>query len=527
MKQCLECKKIYYDDTLNYCLDDGTRLFAGASGDDIATVAFNDASTADNAATAVVGAATSESESQPRLTNSIAVLPFADMSAEADNEYFCDGLAEELLNALSKIEALHVAARTSAFSFKGKNTDIQDIGRKLNVATVLEGSVRKSGDRLRITAQLINVSNGYHVWSERYDRQLKDIFDIQDEISLAIVDALKVKLIGKEKAEVVKHHTENTEAYQLYLKGRFYANKWTADGIRMAIDFFNEAAEIDSSFALAYSGMADCWSSLSIEATGLSPHEAAPKARAAAQKALELDDSLAEAHTSLALVYLNYDWDWKASGQELKRALELNPKSVPALHWYSHWLVIMGEIDESKNISRHALELDPFDHEINAHLAWHYYNAGSFELAEEQAMRSVEMAPGFHEGYWFLGWIHEYKKSYDKAIEAFGKAVSCSGSSLRMKAELGKAYGFAGRDAEAAKIAEELIELSSRQYVSPYNIALVYTGLRDNDRALEWLEKACDIRAALLPYLRTQWQFDELRSDPRFTQIVERIGLPA
>ena len=526
MKKCPECRRVYTDESFDYCLDDGSRLIASGTESDAVTEVFDNIPMP-NPAVNSAGRPSSETEGQPAFTNSIAVLPFTNMSADADNEYFCDGLAEELLNALSKIEVLRVAARTSAFSFKGKNTDIRDVGNRLNVANVLEGSVRKSGDRLRITAQLINVSNGFHVWSEKYDRQMKDIFDIQDEISLAIVDALKVKLIGKEKARVIKHYTESTEAYQLYLKGRFYANKWTAEGIRKGIEYFNKAVEIDPDFALAYSGMADCYSSLSSESTGSSPHVSAPKARAATLKALELDDTLAEAHTSLALVHMNYEWDWLAAEKELKRALELDPKYVPALHWYSHWLVLMGRIDESENVSKRALEIDPLDHEINAHLAWHFYSSRQFELSEEQALRTVEIAPNFHEAYWFLGWVYEHKKLYDKAIEEFKKAVSYSGGSPRMLGELGKAYGLSGRKTDAVKIADELLELSSRQYVSPYNLALVYLGLRDNERTIEWLKKSCDDRSALLPYLNTQWQFDEIRSDARFAEIVERIGLPA
>ena len=527
MKRCPECRRDYYDETLLYCLDDGNALLEGpatAGGDDPATAILSGIEQPSESPTKVLRIA---GDARIEVSNSIAVLPFVNMSADVDNEYFCDGLAEELLNALAKINDLKVAARTSAFSFKGKNINVNEIGRTLGVNTILEGSVRKSGNRLRITIQLVNTADGYHLWSERYDRAMSDIFDVQDEITLAVVDALKVKLLGKEKAAVFKRYTENTEAYQLYLKGRYYLNKWTADGLKQAIECFNRTIELEPGFAPAYSGLVDVYGSLSSESLlTLSPKNAFPQARAAALKALEIDDDLAEAHTSLALIKMNFDWDWVGAETGLKRAIKLNPNYVAAYHWYSHYLIIKGRTEESLAISNRALELDPLDLQINSHLSWHYCHTGQYDLAIEQCQKTIEMDSNFHEAHWFLGWAYEQKAMYEDAIAEFQKAFECSGGSARMLGELGHAYGLAGKRAEAEKVLDDLKELSSRHYVSPYNLALVYTGLGDKDQAFEHLYAACDDRAGLLVYLKTQHSFVALHADPRFQEILCRVGLP-
>ncbi len=526
MKRCPECRRDYYDEMLNFCLDDGTSLVDGPATGDVATKFLPGERDAGGSRTEMFDVASISKEIRMGHSNSIAVLPFANMSADAENDYFCDGLAEELLNALAKINDLKVAARTSAFSFKDKNVNVSEIGRTLGVNTILEGSVRKSGSHLRITVQLVNASDGYHLWSERYDREMRDIFDVQDEITLAVVDTLKVKLLGKEKAAVLSRYTENTEAYQLYLKGRYYLNKWTAEGLMKGIEYFNQAIELEPHFAPAYSGLADCYGSLSGEGLLLSPKEAFPQARSAAIMALEIDDTLSEAHCSLALINLNFDWDWAGAEAGLKRAIELNPKYVAAYHWYSHYLIVMGRTEESLAISYRAVELDPLDLQINSHMGWHYCHARQYDFAIEQCRRTIEMEPNFHEAHWFLGWAYEQKSMYEEAITEFQKAVACSGDSARMRSELGHAYGLAGKRDEAEKILNELKELSKQQYVSPYNMALVYTGLGEKDAAFEWLGKACDDRSGLLIYLKTQHSFDGLRADPRFEDCVRRIGLP-
>jgi len=307
MKRCPACKRVEPDDTLAFCRADGTHLiFESIVSESSSTLILSSPSRGPEIST-----------QQFHNTPSIAVLPFINMSADAENEYFCDGLAEELLNALAKIEALRVAARTSAFSFKGKETDVREIGRKLNVGVVLEGSVRKSGNRLRITAQLINVADGYHLWSERYDRQIEDLFEIQDEVTLAVVDALKLKLLSSEKASLLKQPTENTEAYQLYLKGREYGHQRTEEAVKKGIECFEQAIDLDPNYALAYAGLADSYSLLGLSEYGaLRPTEAFPKAGKASVKALEKDETLAEAHVSLAFARMYFDWDFSGAESE-------------------------------------------------------------------------------------------------------------------------------------------------------------------------------------------------------------------
>jgi len=300
---------------------------------------------------------------------SIAVLPFTNLSVDKEQEYFCDGMAEEIISALTHVEGLHIVARTSAFAFKGEKLDVREIGKRLNVGTVLEGSVRKAGNRLRISAQLINVADGYHLWSEKYDRDMEDIFAIQDEISLAIVDKLKVKLLGEEKAALVKRYTDNLEAYSLYLKGRYHWSKRTPEGIKKAIQHFKQVIEKDPNYALAHAGLADCYSMLE-QARVLPAKEAFPKAKAAVTKALEIDETLAEAHTSLAFVRWYYDWDWAGAEKEFLRAIELNPNYPTGHQWYAVYLAEMGRPAEAISEIKKAQELDPLLVIINIASAW-------------------------------------------------------------------------------------------------------------------------------------------------------------
>ena len=360
MKRCPECRRDYTDETLNYCLDDGTVLVDGPASDEPQT--------------AILPVLPSNRSTSETRENSIAVLPFANVSADPENDYFCDGLAEELLNALAKVEGLKVAARTSSFYFKGKNIDVGQIGEALGVTTVLEGSVRRSGNRLRITAQLINTTDGFHLWSELYDRELKDIFDVQEEITLAIVDSLKLKLLGEGRAKVLRRYTENAEAYSLYLRGRFFWNKRTTEGFRQAIEYFEQAIELEPNYALAYSGIADCYncSGFAYDLGWMRQAEVMSKAKAAAIKALEIDDTLAEAHTSLAYAKHLFDWDWEGSEKLFRLAIALNPNYANAHHWFAHLLIATSRVDEALAESERALELDPLSAVMNTHLGWHY-----------------------------------------------------------------------------------------------------------------------------------------------------------
>jgi len=460
-----------------------------------------------------------------RRTPSIAVLPFLNISADAENDYFCEGLAEEVINALTNIKAIFVVARASAFSFKGKDIDVREVGRRLNVDTVLEGSVQKVGDRLRVTAQLIDAGNGYHFWSERFERQMTDIFAIQDEITLAIVKQLKVELLAKEQSAVLARKQEGLEAYNLYLKGRFYWAK-RPQGIAKAIEYFEQAIEKEPTYARARAGLADCYVTLGSWENGtLPPREAMAKARQAIDKALELDGRLAEAHTTLAYRTTHHEWDWSTAEAQFKYALELNPNYAVCHHWYSHFLTALGRTQESLSASRRCLELDPLDLVINIHLAWHYQFARQYEEAIEQCWKTSELHPNSFWPAYFFGLAYEQQGQVDRAVEEFRNAVTMSGDVTFAAAALGHLYGTAGRTAAAKSIYDELTARARRAYVPAYDIALVCAGLGWQDQALENLSRAYQERSGWMTYLKVDPRLDPLRSDPRFIDLLHRVHL--
>jgi serine/threonine-protein kinase len=453
---------------------------------------------------------------------SIAVLPFVDLSQAKDQEYFCDGISEEILDALAKVEGLRVVARTSAFSFKGKNVDVSEIAQKLNVRNVLEGSLRRDGNRIRISAQLIDTRDGFHLWSETYERELQDVFAMQDEITRAIVNALKIKLA----VALPVHKQPNTEAYDLYLKGRYFLNRKNEADARRAIDYFEQALAKDPNDAPAYAGLADSYSSFVFPLGVVTPREAMPKAKEAAQRALAIDNALGEAHASLAYIAFFYDWDWAAAERGFKRALELNPNNADTHHWYSHFLMGQGRIEESLIQSKRALELSPFDILFNIHLGWHYLYARQYDQALEQIEKTVEMDKNFAQTYPWLGLILEQKGRYAEAIAAFQNAIKLfPGGSSIAEAELAHTYAVSGNREEAQKIIAELQELAKTKYVSSFQIAAIYAGLGEKDQAFAWLEKAQEERSDGLVNLQAEQRFDSLRSDPRFKDLARRIGL--
>ena len=458
-------------------------------------------------------------------TPSIAVLPFVNISNDPDNEYFCDGLAEELLNALSKIEALHVAARTSSFSFKGKETDIREIGQKLNVGAVLEGSVRKSGNRLRITAQLINIADGYHLWSERYDRQMEDIFDIQDEISLAIVDALKVKLLGAEKAAVTKRYTDNTEAYELYLKGRFHYGKWTEEGLKKSIEFFNQAISQEPNFAPAYAGVVNAYVYLWFYGF-TSPDESIPIIKSAAAKAVAIDSELAESQFALTRMKVFYEWDWSGADRGFKRTLALNPNYAEAYEQYSSLLALMGRTDEAIAMGRRALELDPVSLNANLNVGFTFWTVGRYDLFREQSEKLIEIAPDFFGGYYQIAAECWGTGKYEQAIAAFTTAVAC-GAFPALSAYLGYLYGLTGKRDEAQKILHQLQELSEQRHLLPFELGIVKVGLGELDYAFALFEQAYEQRAGILIYFKyIAAMMPGFKDDPRLADLLRRIGLP-
>ncbi len=384
MKRCPECRRDYYDDTLSFCLDDGTPLALGPASDENVTEILSGAVQPSESPTELFHVTGHPAVDIP---NSIAVLPFKNISADADNEYLCDGLAEEILNALSKIEQLKVAARTSSFSFKGKNAGIDEIGKALNVKTVLEGSVRKSDNRLRITAQLIDTLDGYHLWSERYDCDVKDLFDLQDEITLAVVSALKVKLLGQEKAAIMKRYTDNTEVYELYLKGRYclnndFLNKGTQNEVQKAIGYFEGAIGIDENYAPAFAGLADAYTRLASSGEAPSaPIETMPKARKAAEKALALDSELPEAHSALGITLCVFDYDFAGAEREYKLAIEFDPNYAGAHARYAGLLACLGRYEEAETELRRALEIDPLSFSVKMQYCQFLFSPGDLMKA--------------------------------------------------------------------------------------------------------------------------------------------------
>jgi serine/threonine-protein kinase len=462
--------------------------------------------------------------------NSIAVLPFTNISAEAENEYFCDGLAEELLNALAKIDDLKVAARTSAFSFKNKNTEVSQIGKTLNVSTILEGSVRKSGNRIRISLQLINVADGYHLWSERYDREMKEIFDVQDEITLAVVDALKVKLFGEEKAAILKRYTDSPEAYELYLKGLYHCYKWTDEGFRKSIEYFEKALEEDPKFAPAYAKIADYYHFTSH--IGLfSPHEIHPKWKAAAQRALEIDEGLADAHLAMAHIYFYFDRDWAKAEGEFERAIELNANSTDAHKYYGLFLASRERFDQAVAEGKKALALDPLSIAVNIVGGFIYLFVDRLDDALGLVRQMIELDSNAPQGYWVGGSLLMANGKYEEAVEAFQKSLSLGDNQMAL-AKLGCAYGLVGRRDEALKILDQLFEMRKCRYAAPFNIARVYAGLGDNDNAFEWMEKAVEERDADLVFLKRYVEAGagvylgaSFSTDSRYEDILRRADL--
>jgi len=460
---------------------------------------------------------------------SIAVLPFENLSHDPDNAYFADGIQEEILTRLSKIADLKVISRTSTQRYKGTPTNLLEIAKQLGVAHILEGTVQKAADQVRVNVQLINAQADSHLWAEKFDRNLADIFAVESEIATKIADTLQAKLTGSEKQAIAARPTENSEAHQLYLKGRYFLSRRTEEGLKKSVEFFNQAIDKDSGYALAYSGLADSNMYLLKLAflRGLSRKESYERAKAAATKALELDDNLAEAHTSLALVKMEYEWEWASSEGEFKRAIQLNPGFAEAHHQYSHYLTAMGRSSESLAESLRALELDPLSLVLNGHLAWHYLYARQYDQAIQQCQKTAELDRNYPETADFRGLAYEQKGMYREAIAELQMAVNLSGNSPHIKAELGHAYAIAGETTPALDILDELKRESTETHISSYDIAVIYIGLGRKDQALEALENAYQERSEWLRYVKVDPRLDPLRGDPRFEKLANQVLPPA
>ena len=462
---------------------------------------------------------------------SIAVLPFTNMSADADNEYLCDGLAEELLNALSKIDDLKVAARTSAFSFKGKSVNAGEIGARLGVNHILEGSVRRSGNRLRISVQLVNVSDGFHLWSHRYDSEMRDLFDVQDEIALAVVSALKVMLFGAEKAALLKRYTDDAAVHELFLKGRYYSYKYSADGWTRAIEFFQRAIDMQPDHAPAHAAMATCYGCLWY--FGLLPAEqTVPQCKAATQKALEVDGTLAEAYLPLAILRFFYDWQWESAEEAFRQSIALNANNAEALSYYALFLAFEGRADEALARAQRALEIDPLSPLINMNVGWTYFSAGRTDEALDQVGKMIEIEPDFYGAYWLKGAIRLAEERYADAVEELTRAVTLGGHPI-VVADLASAYALAGRRQDASSILDQLLEKRRGQYVPATCIARVYSRLGETENAIVWLETAFDERNGEIVFLQEEIAgaaegdpLKRLGSDARVKDLLRRMSLP-
>jgi serine/threonine protein kinase/tetratricopeptide (TPR) repeat protein len=457
-------------------------------------------------------------------SRAIAVLPFVNSSADPENEYFSDGITDELITALTKVEGLRVASRTSVFALKNAREDVRALGARLNVSAVIEGTVRKAGNRLRITVQLINVADGRTLWSERYDREMADVFAIQDEIAGTIVRTLRSTLLGELGDPTPVKYTANVRAYSLYLKGRFWWNRRSQAAIKEGIGFFEQAIQEDPGYALAYSGLADSYA-LDLDYRGAPVIEGMERARAEARKAIALDETLAEAHTSLGWVTFIYDWDWVGAEREFSRAIELNPRYSTARQWHSWFLAAMGRFDEALAEGRAAIELDPLSVSIRRSLGWLQYYARHFDGALENLRRALGMNPTSEETHRLLGLVYAQQGLYDEATASFREAVSNSESDMLSYAGLGHVAALRGRADEARAVLKELEERQRTRYVSPVALTMIQVALGDVDASFDLLEKAYQDRRGWLAYLRIEPILDPLRSDPRFRLLLERMRL--
>ncbi len=458
------------------------------------------------------------------VPKSVAVLPFTNMSPDQSDEYLSDGMTEEIITALSKVPALHVAARTSSFAFKGKNEPIETIGAQLHVGAILEGSVAKAGTKLRITAQLINIADGYHLWSDTYDREMQDIFAVRADVAQRVADALEVELGVAVKQQITQKPTDHPEAYQLYLKGRYFTNKLTRDGVTKGADYFRQAIAIDPNYALAHAGLAYYY--LSSTEWFVTLEDGRPKAREEAQKALALDDTLAEAHVWLANVHFYWDWDWPAAEREFRRALDLDPSSAFAHQCYGAFLTSMGRSDEGIAEGRRAVELDPLSFPALWYFGLSFYVADRYEQANEQSRRMLEIDPGNALGHYMLAAYYERSGALDQAIAEMRTARRLEPANPDLLGFIGWLYAVTGHKDDARQAIEQLQDRSLVPYTPPADVALIYVGLGERDQAIAWLTKAYDERAGVMPQLRYWKGFDVLRSDPRFVELLKKVGTP-
>lgn len=542
MKRCLTCYLTYRDESLNFCRRDGTPLVSDSSAlsdsqatliklpspnnESVPTEVFRSGPISGNVATSSTLTAPLQRRrraAKSKVIDSLAVLPLVNESADPHSEYLSDGITESIINSLSQLPKLRVVPRSTVFRYKGKELDPQVIGQELDVRAVLTGRMLQLDDLLIIKVELVDVASESQVWGEQYRHRMTDIFVVQEEISREISAQLRLKLSGDEKKRLVKRYTENTEAYHLYLKGRYYTNKRTGEWIKKGVEHFQQAADLDPDYALAYAGLADAYAFLASSTGGLPPHETYPQAKAAALRALEIDERLAEAHTSLGFCHLMYDWDFEKAEREFKRAIKLNPAYANAHDGYGFYLKATGQHEEAIRESKRAQKLDPLSLFAGVSLAWAYYFSHQYERAVEQARKALEMDPRFDFAHWIIGMACVQQHRLEEAIAVLNQAVILTGGSLTHLSHLGYAYALAGRAEEARQVYDDLAEMARQKYVSAYYFALIHLGLGEHERMFEWLDRAVEERSGFMAFLNSEPLFDPLRLEPRFVNLVRQI----
>ena len=456
--------------------------------------------------------------------DSIAILPFVDENGDPGSEYLSDGLTESIINSLAQLPSLRVSPRSTVFQYKGKDTDPLKIGHDLGVRAVVTGRLRQHGDNLMVSAELLDVSDSKQVWGQQYNRKLADALAVQQEISREITDRLRLKLSGAEQRQLTRRDASNPEAYQYYLRGRYYWNRRTGGGLKKAIEQFQQAVDKDPTYALAYVGLADCYSLLE-QYAGTPSSEALPKARAAADRALQIDDSLAEAHTSLGYVEW-YSWQFGEAEKEYKRAIELNPNYPTAHHWYGVYLLSIGRTNEAMAEIKRAQQLDPLSPIIAINVGLLYLLKGDLSAATEEYKKVLDLDPNFPRVHDDLGYVYLKQGREQEAVSELQKAVEVSGRASQELAYLGYGYGIVGRRAEAMAVLTELQEKYARRESAAVNLAAVYGGLGDKDQAFAWLERDFQARTGLLIFITILPDYDTLRGDPRFADLLQRMGIP-
>jgi TolB-like protein/DNA-binding winged helix-turn-helix (wHTH) protein/Tfp pilus assembly protein PilF len=463
----------------------------------------------------------------PAQNKSLIVLPLENLSGDKDQEYFADGMTDDLIANLAKIHSLRVISRSTAMSYKGTHKPLSQIASELNVDAVVEGTVLRVGDRVRITAELVQVSTDRHLWADTYESQMGDILALQNRVSSAIVNEIRINLTPADVERLAKNPAVAPEAYENYLKGRYYWNKRSDENLTRAIGYFEEATHQAPDYSLAYAGLADCYAIISAEIFGtMSPSQAAPKAKAAALHALDLDPTLAEAETSLATVRFNYDWDWSGAAAGFAKAIKDNPAYATAYQRYSLYLMAMARPEDSVEQINKARELDPLSISINFSLGWRFYMARQYDRAIQQLRNTLEMDPSYELPHLVLGLSYAQKGDFSRALPELRKAVELSRGTPLMISALADATARSGNKDEAEKLLANLILQSKKQYVSPYYFALVYLGLGQRDKAMDLLEKAFADRSNGLVFLNVEPALDDLRSNPRFVALEQKLNFP-